>query len=132
MSNHFFPLLALSLLALAMAGCSRAPYRNTDLAVESPEGREISEQLVTLKDGGTAGIPAFMRAHAVVDNERAAMLQWTLKQLVTADALKLRSLDAFGPDVVRAVISVKQGTAEQETTFLLVRKNGRLLWASPN
>ena len=132
MPSYFFPLLALSLLALAMAGCSRAPYRNTDLTPDSAEGREITEQLATLKNGGTAGVAAFMRAHAAVDNERTVMLQWALGQLVTADTLELRSLDAFGPDIVRAVVAVKRGGAEQENTFLLVRKDHRLLWASPN
>ena len=132
MPNYFFPLVALGLLAVGVAGCSRAPYRNTDLTPDSAEGREISEQLATLKNGGTAGVPAFMRAHAAVDNERAAMLQWALGQLVTADTLELRRLDAFGPDIVRAVIAVKRGGAEQENTFLLVRKKNRLQWASPN
>jgi hypothetical protein len=117
---------------MGLAGCSRAPYRNTDLTPDSAEGREINEQLATLKNGGAAGVPAFMRAHAAVDNERAAMLQWALGQLVTADALELRSVDAFGPDIVRAVIAVKRGGAEQENTFLLVRKDHRLQWASPN
>ena len=132
MPNKFLTLLALGLLALAMTGCSRAPYRNTDLTPDSAEGRDIREQLTTLKNGGTAGVPAFMRAHAAVDNERAAMLQWALGQLVAADALELRSVDAFGPEIVRAVIAVKRGGVEQENTFLLVRKDHRLQWASPN
>lgn len=132
MPNYFVFLLALSWLALAMTGCSRAPYRNTDLTPDSAEGREIREQLATLKNGGATGVPAFMRTHAAIDNERAAMLQWALRQLVTADALELRSVDAFGPDIVRAVIAAKHGTAEQENTFLLVRKGHRLQWASPN
>jgi len=132
MPNYFFPLLALCLLVMGMTGCSRAPYRNADLPPDSAEGRDIGEQLATLKNGGATGVPAFMRAHAAVDNERTAMLQWALGQLATADTLKLRSLDTFGPDIVRAVIAVTHNGVEQENTFLLVRKDHRLRWASPN
>jgi len=125
-------LLILGLLVLAVAGCAPKPYRQADLAVDSPEGRAVAADLAALKSGGRAGIATFLRTRAANDPARLALLQWALGQLAAADAVELRSLDAFGPDVVRAVISVKQGAAEQETTFLLVRKDGRLLWASPN
>ena len=132
MPNYFFPLVALGLFAVGLAGCSRAPYRNTDLTPDSAEGREVKEQLADLKAGGAGGVAGFMRAHAAADNERTAMLQWALGQLATADALELRGLDAFGPDIVRAVVAVKRNAAEQENTFLLVRQDNHLLWASPN
>ena len=132
MPQYFLPFWVLVLVAAGLAGCSRAPYRNADLGLDSAEGREITAQLADLKAGGATGVPTFMRTHAAADNERAAMLQWALKQLATAEALELRSLDAFGPEVVRAVVAVKRNGTEQETTFLLVRKANRLWWASPN
>lgn len=125
--------LCLAAALLIPAGCSpKKVYKNRDLALDSAEAREVAAQLVVLKNGGAAGVESFLQAHAAADNPQAAMLRGVLAELAATDSVELRSVEQFGPEVLRVVVHARRGDAEAERAFLLVRKDGALLWVAPN
>lgn len=124
--------LCLACLLLSLAGCSPKAFQNADLPLDSAEARTVAGQLARLKAGGAGGVEPFLREHAVADGTPTAMLRGMLESMASADTLELRSAEQFGPDVLRVVVHARRGAEEGERAFLLVRKDGHLLWAAAN
>ena len=124
--------LALAVPVL-LSGCSDE-YGHERLPDEAPEAARVREMIAAVREAGPDRIDAVASEQAAgdLDDRQRQALVAALREVAEADAAELRKLDAYGPDVLRASIELRQADARREVHLLVVRKQDRLLWAGPN
>ena len=95
---------------------------------------QVQSLLAQLRAGGADGLDEVLAddcAGGLAPHQEAGR-KAALERLASADSAGLTRLDRFGPNVYRATFDLGRGGRTRQMCMLLVRSDGKLLWAGRN
>ena len=126
--------LAAAILAAAVpAGCGKE-YARKNMPADAKQAAEVRSMIEALRRAGESRLDEVMRQQAAggLSERQREALAATLRQIVLADKVELKTLDRFGDDVYRASLQLTFRDSSSDLVALLVETGGALRWAGPN
>ena len=115
------------------AGCS-GKYKHERIGPDAKVFVQVQSLLAQLRATGADGLDKVLADDCAggLASHQAAGRKAALERLAAADSAGLTRLDRFGPDVYRATFDLDRGGRKRQMCMLLVRSDGKLLWAGRN
>ena len=112
------------------AGCS-GKYKHERIGPDAEVFVQVQSLLAHLRASGADGLDEVLADNCAggLAPHQAAGRKAALERLASADSAGLTRLDRFGPDVYRATFDLGHDGQTRQMCMLLVRSDGRLLWA---